>query len=366
MNPEERIWLYISRSISGTISPRELNELEQYFLLHPELRSVCENLKNLRVNVPASHSANERRAMDRGLIKFDSLLLDRGNYAEKLIFEHSTIRPLSHNHRKNWMVAASIIGLLIISALTFYYRKAASPIIQQEFSTLYGKRNHTTLPDGSKVWLNAGSSIKYAYNVIGNGKREVILNGEAYFDVKHDVLHPFVVHAGKLNIVVLGTAFNVKAYESDKFTETTLIRGKVSISVDGAKNTALVLHPNEKITISKGNFEARKTLVSTRKVEQDSLAESLQKISDLPVVPEDVTETSWLSDKLVFKNENFTDLAKQLERWYAVTIAFDNEKYLSKQFTGAFKGQDINEVMQALQLIQPFNYKITNNQIHIW
>lgn len=366
MNQEERIWLLISRAVSGAITPEEHSELEQIFLLEPELRADHENLKSLRVNVPAVHSVEERRAMDRGLQRFNLLLANEGGYAEKPIFENSTIKPIHHTRRKNWLAAASIISLLTIGALGFYYKKGSKPETQQALSTVYGKRIHTTLPDGSKVWLNAGSSITYAYNSRGNGKREITLNGEAYFDVKHDNARPFIVHAGKLDVIVLGTAFNVKAYATDKFMETTLIRGKVAISGDGSASEAIVLYPNEKVTISTGKFEARKSLVSTRRVEKDSLADVPRKIADVPIVPEDVAETGWLNDRLTFKKENFTDLANQMERWYAVTIVFDNGKFLTKQFTGAFKGQDINEVMHALQLIQPFNYKITNNQIHIW
>ncbi|MGY3053815.1 transmembrane sensor [Pedobacter sp. UYEF25] len=366
MNPEDRIWLLISRAIAGDLSPAELQEMEQHFLLYPELRIIHGNLHRLRVNVPAFHSVEERRAMERGLVRFDNLILKEGTYAENLMFEHSTIQPLRRNQRRNWMVAASIISLLIIGALSFQYKVGLNPLKQQELSTLYGKRNHTILPDGSKVWLNAGSSINYTSGIFGSGKREVTLVGEAYFDVKHDSAHPFVVHAGKLNIAVLGTAFNVKAYANENFAETTLIRGKVSLSVDGISGSALVLHPNEKATIRTDNFVVLKTLVSNRKVEIDSLSKSKQTVTDLPSVPEDVTETAWIANKLSFKKESFANLAKQLERWYDVTIVFNNEKYVNKEFTGAFKGQDIDEVMRALQLIQPFNYKKTNNQIHIW
>jgi len=96
-------------------------------------------------------------------------------------------------------------------------------------------------------------------------------------------------------------------------------------------------------------------------------ADSIATTADVVLPDEAIAETAWVNDKLTFKKENFGDLAKQLERWYNVEIVFDNDSYNSKEFTGTFKDQNIDEVMHALQLTgTSFHYNLKNNQIHIW
>jgi transmembrane sensor len=367
MTTEERIWQLISRAISGDISPEELEEMELIFLAQPELRTDFENIKRLRLTHPGALTIDERRAMDRGLEKFDHALTTENGFAERPLFNNYRLEPLQRNTNKNWMIAASVITVLMMSALAGYFLRSKKSGQQQVLATHFGKHINTILPDGSAVWLNSGSSIKYAENLDENGKREVTLTGEAYFDVKHDAKHPFIVHAGKLNVVVLGTAFNIKAYPADAFMETTLIKGKVEILNDAKPGTNIVLYPNQKVTVNTGKYDVKIVTLAHKGIVKDSLAVPAAKIPALSDLPDSaIDETAWVSNKLTFKHENFVDLSTRLERWYDVKITFDNKKYLSAQLTGTFKDQDINEVMRALQLTQSFHYSITNNQIHIW
>ncbi|WP_461453359.1 FecR family protein [Mucilaginibacter sp.] len=365
MASEERIWLLISRAVSGGISPEEFDELEGIFQDKPELRSDYENLKMLKLSPPKVTSFEERRLLEKGINKFNNYLSE-GNGIEAGLFKSYQLKPLKQKNNKAWMLAASVVSLLLIGAYFAGHFKKSVNLQQQELVAQYGKRVRSTLPDGSTIWLNSGSSVRYADKLIANGRREVTLVGEAYFDIKHDAKHPFVVHAGKLNIVVLGTAFDVKAYSGDKFIETTLIRGKVEVLNSTSPGSKVVLYPDETVAINTKTNTIRKNRISVKKPIVDSLVISNGDVTQ-PVVPDnDITETGWVSDNLTFKKENFTDLAIQLERWYNVKIVFDNDNYRSKQFTGTFKDQDINEVMRALQFTQPFHYAITNNQIHIW
>jgi len=369
MTPEERTWLLISRAVSGDITPEELHDLECVFLTQPELREDYENIIRLKLNTPSSFSLDERRALERGLEKLNNTLSDEPNFIERDLFTYHELKPLKQkNSYIKWIsVAASIIAVLFVGVYALRKTTAVNTSHQEVLATHFGTRMHHTLPDGSTVWLNAGSSIKYADNLIVNGKREVTLSGEAYFDVKHDAQHPFIVHAGKLNVVVLGTSFNVKAYTTDRFIETTLINGKVEILNDAKPGTRIVMYPNEKVRVDTIANIAKKIMLTNKQIVRDSVSLSTSSETVKPLVPdESIDETAWVSNKLTFKKENFSDLATQLERWYAVGITFDNDKYLNKQFTGTFKDQDINEVMSALQLTQSFHYSITNNQIHIW
>jgi transmembrane sensor len=364
MTSEERAWLLISRAISGDISTEEIEEMELIFLDKPELRSDYENIQKLKLGTTGSLSVDERRAMDRGIEKFNHALSAESGFAERPLFNSNRLEPLQRKTSKNWMIAASLTAFVLASAWAFNFLKLKKAVPQQELTTHYGKRVHTILPDGSVVWLNSGSSIKYAANLNEQNKREVTLNGEAYFDVKHDVKHPFIVHAGKLNVVVLGTEFNVKAYSADGFMETTLIRGKVEISNDARPGANIVLYPNEKVTVNTVQYDVKKIIITSKKPIKDSVVNVTDRGTLIP--DEGIAETAWVSDKLTFKRESFAELATQLERWYNVRITFDDSKYQSKQFTGTFKDQDINEVMHALQLTQSFHYAITDKQIHIW
>ncbi|MDP9080211.1 MAG: DUF4974 domain-containing protein [Bacteroidota bacterium] len=362
MASEERIWLLISRALAGEISPAELREMESIFINEPERRADYENLKKIRLEVPES-STHERRAMERGLDKFDRIFAEN-EFTERSLFNHK-LEPLPNRSYKGWMIAASIISLFVIGLFAVRFSLSNKVEPPQLIVADYGKRIQSTLPDGSVVWLNSGSSIKYA-GYSQSGKREVTLNGEAYFDVKHDAEHPFIVHAGKLNVVVLGTAFNVKAYNSDAFIETTLIRGKVEILNDAKPGAGIVMYPNEKVRVNTEVNIVKKITIVNKQPVADSVG-TANNGAVKPAIPNnEIDETAWVSNYLTFKKEGFTELAGQLERWYNVKIIFDNDKYGEKQFTGRFKDQDINEVMRALQYTQPFHYKIIDNQIHIW
>ncbi|MCC8426319.1 FecR family protein [Mucilaginibacter sp. UR6-11] len=362
MASEERIWRLISGALADELSAAEFAEMESIFINEPERRVDFENLKKLRLEASAVTSIDERRALERGLNKFDQFMEENG-FMERTMF-NQPLEPLPHSRFKSWMIAAALIPLFVIGAWIMHLSRKVNVNEPQSLAVGYGKRIRSTLPDGSVVWLNSGSVITYSNSE--SGKREINLIGEAYFDVKHDTEHPFIVHAGKLNVVVLGTAFNVKAYKGDTFIETTLIRGKVEILNEARPGSIIVLKPNEKVTINKVMNNAQKIVVSNQPV-ADSVANPKNEDVVKNLVPNnEITETAWVSNYLTFKREAFADLAGRLERWYNVNIIFDNNKYVARQFTGRFKDQDINEVMGALQLTGSFHYSINNNQIHIW
>lgn len=364
MTSEDRAWFLIARSVSGDIAPGELEELELIFKVHPELQADFDHIKRLRLDTPVAASFHERQALDRGMQKLDHSLANENRSMERLLFNHEP-QPLYSKRSKWWMAAASVAVLFTVGTIVLRnFKSAELNHVQQQLAANYGKRVHTILPDGSSVWLNSGSTIQYANNLTVDGKREVTLNGEAYFDIKHDAMHPFIVHAGKMNVVVLGTAFNVRAYQGDTYMETTLIRGKVEVMNLNKPGENVVLYPNEKVTLATQSELTQKSKVIVKNNEPP--VDSVSATADVVLPNEAIAETAWVSNNLTFKKEKFDDLAKQLERWYNVEITFDNSNYNAKEFTGTFKDQNIDEVMRALQLTEPFHYNLKNNQIHIW
>jgi ferric-dicitrate binding protein FerR (iron transport regulator) len=263
------------------------------------------------------------------------------------------------------MAAAAVLVLAVAGGLLFHGQRRLPAEIagnkpgqgghDKEITTRYGTRSFLELPDGSKLWLNAGSRVKYAEGFAG-GQRELTLVGEAFFEVKHDPEHPFIIHTGKLDVKVLGTSFNVKAYPNDSTIETTLINGKVEIDLPGSTQTGVVLRPNEKVVIPVRGMPTAQTVdehVDRRMVAPDPKYQTL-------------IETSWVEDKLIFRNEAFSDVSRRLERWYNIHFRFEDQRYLQDKLTGYFKDQPIKNVMDALQISLGFRYRIDGDTIRIW
>jgi ferric-dicitrate binding protein FerR (iron transport regulator) len=240
-------------------------------------------------------------------------------------------------------------------------RTAASEIF-----TGNGSRTHVVLPDGSIVWLNAGSRITYDKN-FGATHREVNLTGEGFFDVARNAGMPFVIHAARIDIKVLGTRFNVKSYPSDKTTETTLIHGSIEVSIKDRPSEKIILKPNEKLVVANDDS----TLHRISRPHAASTEESLVTIRK-PTYEANtgaIIETSWVDNKLIFQDEEFGDLARQMERWYGVSIRFEDPAQEKLRFTGSFQKETIQQALDALQLtdpLSPFNYKIHENQITVY
>ena len=172
--------------------------------------------------------------------------------------------------------------------------------------------------------MNADSKITFA----GAGKRELTLEGEAFFDIKHDEQHPFIIHTGKLDVKVLGTSLNIKAYPGDSSVETTLINGRAEIGIVGDPQSSIILHPNEKVIIPTGVAATFPPNSSDSAAQHPSATASVNFIRS-PIVPDrtdgTITETSWVENKLVFRQETLAGLTARLERWYDVTIRFTED-----------------------------------------
>ncbi|GAC1432766.1 MAG: hypothetical protein NVSMB7_08520 [Chitinophagaceae bacterium] len=244
---------------------------------------------------------------------------------------------------------------------------------KSEVSTRYGSRTKLLLPDGTQVWLNSGSKLSYD-KTYGNGIREVALSGEAYFDVVKNPAHPFIIHTTSINIKVLGTAFNVKSFPSEKNTETSLIRGSIEVTFKNRPSEKIILKPNEKLITAneelgkdteKAEDPAEKTKQALAK--EGVKPEPLVMVSHLTYEPQDSTviETSWMDNKLIFRSETFEDLAVKMERWYGVNIRFADEEIQPKRLTGIFENESIQQALKAQQLITHFTYTINKNEIVI-
>ncbi|KZS42850.1 hypothetical protein AWE51_15900 [Aquimarina aggregata] len=210
----------------------------------------------------------------------------------------------------------------------------------------YGKRFDIVLSDGTSIFLNSGSSIKYPVQFIKGQSRQVFLNGEAFFDVAEDKLHPFIIDAQELNVEVLGTKFNVSTYKEDSQIEVVLVEGSVELdkqSYKGNKEKSVILKPG-----FNGVFNKKENSISTSKVNTSLY-------------------TSWMTGNVVFRNAPFREIAKKLERVYNVSIIINNEELANENFNASIEvdNETIEEVLNYFNKFFDIEFEIINNKILI-
>ncbi len=228
-------------------------------------------------------------------------------------------------------------------------------------------RSQLILSDGSTVLLNSDSHLRFPPSFDGHTTREVFLDGEAFFDVSKDPDHPFIIHTGKMDVRVLGTAFNVKSYSNDPQKEATLIRGSIEVTFTDRPSDRIILKPKDKLVLGGAIGHTDVTIAPLRDTRPE--AADKYKLTELTYYrPHDstVVETSWTENKLAFRQEEFQNLARRMERWYGVTIVFDNKALERITFSGLFEKETIEEALHALQLSEKFGYRSEGSTIHIY
>lgn len=359
MEKPEQIWFLLSRNLSGEASPEEQEALMQALQQQPALMQQYELLQRLwKPNYTASTEEIQS--------KISHILKRSASEAADQPLQQPA-EPVSKAARilnmTRW--AAAIAGLILAmwTYTTFQYKppKEANEIIAKK-----GSRTRTLLPDGSTVWLNAGSSITYDPDFNGN-TREVTLDGEAFFDIIKQPQWPFIVHAGDINIRVLGTAFNVKSYTGEPTIETTLIRGLVQIThASDNKAKPIYLHPNQKIVLPTGGA-AQATATNPGPAQQQSTVHQPAAIVyiDSSLKENERLETAWIYNRLEFRGDRFDELANKLERWYNISIHFEDEPVRRLVFNGSLENETVEQAFQALTVAVPFQFDIKGNDIYI-
>lgn len=230
INKDSDIEIIISKYLSKEATPEEIKVLEDWISATPEnYRSFLSQKNVWEVSHPAFNP--EEIDVDSAHRKVMEQILHQNQPA--------AVRPkLSFLHYWQQIAAILLLPLLILSA--YLYFRPAQQIAEtyQELFTPYGTWSVVNLPDGSKVWLNAGSSLKYPTQ-FNDKQRVVSMQGEAYFEVESDKEHPFIVKTKELTVEATGTAFNVNAYTSDNVTAVTLVKGKVAVTLDKKKTISL-------------------------------------------------------------------------------------------------------------------------------
>jgi len=230
----------------------------------------------------------------------------------------------------------------------------------QTKETAKGVRSVFTLTDGTEIRLNSDSKLEYPAT-FSDSTRDVFLTGEAFFDVAKDAAHPFIIHTKDMNVRVLGTTFNVKAYANDALTETTLINGAITVTLNGVSKKQIFLKPTQKLVLKNLRNGNKRTSLTSKDIDT-----AIRRLTYFKPDHSTIIETSWTQNKLTFKNENFLDLSRSMERWYNVEINFESENAKLLRFTGIIEKENIREALKALQLTEKFNFAISESTIRIY
>lgn len=226
-----------------------------------------------------------------------------------------------------------------VNGLLKYEAGAVDNSISMEYNTLNvpkGGEYSLILPDGSRVWLNSETTLRFPVQFAG-GKRVVYLSGEAYFRVKKDTSAAFHVCTKQQEITVLGTTFNVSAYENDRVTETTLIEGKVAVE-GGAER--VVMKPSEQYILDK-----RSGVGELKEVETEFYS-------------------SWIDGKFYFTSFTFEEIVKKLERWYDFTMIYEEDDIRQMRFSGVInKHRPIEEMLRFLEKTTDIHFRISGKNI---
>ncbi|HEY4291195.1 MAG TPA: FecR domain-containing protein [Puia sp.] len=333
-------------------SPEEMEELSGLLSSNPEYSWLAEVVTSLKGN--AEHVEKSMPGAE---------LADSGwaHLAERMNAEPEKgglVRRMSRKgDRVKWMcgvAAAVFLGLAGIGIMS-YYRWSRQRVVGAMARTVevgYGGKSMLVLADGTTVWLNAGSRLVYPASFTDK-TREVQLEGEALFDVAEQAHHPFFVHTGKITVRVLGTRFDVKAYREDAQVSATLISGKIQVILNEDPEKKILLSPHERLTVM--NVAGNKGQKTDEPVKESELRYQVQFLAQ--------AETDWVNNKMVFNNESFDEVARQMERRYAVHIAFGDELLKREHVSGIFEKESLSQALEILKMTTRFNYKIDSNVV---
>ncbi|MFY9153520.1 MAG: FecR domain-containing protein [Prolixibacteraceae bacterium] len=227
------------------------------------------------------------------------------------------------------VAAILILGLFSGSIITYFLSKTSPFSEELVFETPRGEKSIVKLPDGSEVWLNANSRL--TYNTFSAEHRQVELKGEAFFKISRNEKAPFVVRTNECDVEVLGTTFNVMAYDEFGRKEITLLSGTVKVHAEGANE---ILKPGEALIL---------------------------KDHAIQILSVDAGQASaWVDNKFNFKDIPLSELMKRLENWYDVDITLENKSGREVNYTGTFKNEEtIWQVLDAIKVYTPIRYDKT-------
>ncbi len=325
-NYPDELWMAIASVLTGNATSDEKKWVDNWLNESEKNRSVFAHLSKLGYNGT----------------------LEKAELVKERIFE-TVQKKIEVKHYKSilriwqYVAAASVAMLLLLGGTFFIWTKTSWAIASIETKIPKGVKSKIVLSDGTVVYLNSGTYLKYPAQFKG-GMREVFLIGEGYFEVTKDSKHPFIVNADGFKIKVLGTHFNVKNYSDDYQIVATLLEGKICVSKSiNNDNNLIELKPNEQVTLNRSSGKMDKLTVQANLF------------------------TNWRENKYYFDGKNLEEISKELERGFNIKILILSENLKKEIFTGLFdKGETITEILDIIKSHRLFTYELYGNTIKIF
>lgn len=332
---KQRYFALVTKSQTEGLSRNEIVEIEKLYSDNPELIDD-------RVFVEAFLSESEFSMKANGDQVFNAITNEINS--EKIIPIFFEEKRKSKRFMSIYNIAAAIVFFLVVGIMALFVVQQTSineieTHAHQIEKTVQGGRLRVFLPDGSMVWLNSNTKLKYPKKFSKN-VRMVELDGEAFFEVSKNPDKPFIVKSGTISTKALGTSFNIKSYSSENDIQVTLVAGKVLVESERKEDPKFILNPGYRINYQKDKGIAIKEKIDIKK------------------------QIGWKDGILQFNNANFQTVIKKLSRWYGVEFVLEG-KFGDEQwrYSGWFKNDYLNNVLENISYSQGFKYKIENEKV---
>ncbi len=348
---DELFWQLIARELSGEASATDEEKLEKYFAGNKEYKAIYNQLKAQWKQKQHENDGSDSQEVFR---KFWMSEIIEKELNELIEEKENTIIPEQQQKKSavlSYTKYAAVLLLFIGFTVGFWileYKSNEKLDNQQyvaQWVTKYnpkGQKSTITLPDRSVVKLNANSKLIYPAE-FEPGKREVILEGEAFFKVEKDKNRPFTIKTGEVTTTVLGTSFNINAYSYNKKIKIAVVTGKVTVA--------------NKETEKQRDF----VLESTEMLAYDSKSKDFEKSIFDPN-----EELGWQDEILQFKDAGSQEIVEKLENWYGVKIHLTNGTAIPGGFTGSFKEQSLEHVLEIMGAASGFGFEISEDEVTIF
>lgn len=330
---EELFTTLAARKLAGEATTAELQELERMLQEYPELRERFQLLQQYFTESSYHSSAGTELALQRTMARLSI---------------PAAVTPVRRMFPWKWAGAAAAAVLLAAVSLVVLRPKTQPVQVAKLMERQNGKATRASieLSDGSKIWLNADSKLSYP-EVFENNTREVYLSGEAFFDIASNPQKPFIVHFTSGSVHVLGTSFNVRAYENEA-VQTSVRTGKVAFIpavLEGQQPDTIYITPDEKVTYRPSPVKDDEELVKEITSAEDDKA--------------------WTEGRLVFRDETLENIAYELERTFGKKVSFGADAPRYFRLTGAFQNNSLQDIMYYLARSKAFHYTITDSTLLI-
>jgi len=349
---KDRIHELMARELSGEATPEELRELQDLLSADPAARERGKVLDQFW----SRREDETHPPVEENLRKVLTGLGLPGSGAAEVVpgVSGGSVVPggsiVSIRRKRTWLKAAAAAILIVAGAGTAVYlgrsrHMESAPIASlMEKHNAKGTKSIIQLPDGSKIWLNADSKLRYP-EVFKGHTREIYLNGEAFFDVAKNPDHPFIIHLANGTVQVLGTSFNVRAYDNEPVVETSVATGRIAFipkyKTSRKRQDTVFLAPDHKASYTFASEELTTSVTSGKE------------------------DKAWTEGKLIFRAMTMEQIATELERNFGKKVIFLDEGPKAFVFTGSFENNSLDEIMYYLTRTKNFNYKITNSELLI-